>query len=586
LAAVFFFVLFFLLFNLPKATNFRQEIAKEQLRQAQDYQKKFEYVVQKQEHGVFFYNSYLEEEAKGFPGLYEKQPFEEEATGADDIYTKNRGNSMVSAEEKDSGQPIENKKQGTYQDFSNNILQFIENIKPWFPAGMGGMLLAVFIALLVKTKGYSAYLKGLRRSLFRVAHRWLNGNSIEKILISVYVDQNGKKVYLTDAFLKVIRNRASGVYALLGNAGDGKTMGVLAIIATILKSMDAKEKPAKTKQRFLGTRHKATVIPVLFNYGEMSNLSNDIEIHSYILNKMMEVMPSSILWKIKYKWSHVIDWVIEKDLCDGRFVFFLDGYDEVDRAVRQNVTRVWKNISMKYSNCIFLVCSRYNAFQKDSFWTIEEERIFNLEPLNMDLVWKFLSNWKFQTPKNRLDLYWKIKNNTQLRQISTCPLLLTLICYLYSKSKLIVPNSISIFYAAALKCILEDWEKEKRNFGRNQPDLEITLPAIANVAYCLFSIGTIDISKQERLKELNDSVSSMGYAGPQVLDELVQSGLMVETQQKRYRFYHRSFQDFLTAYYVYSVKKENVVHELCDSPEILLFFFSLQKILPRPAPLG
>ena len=86
----------------------------------------------------------------------------------------------------------------------------------------------------------------------------------------------------------------------------------------------------------------------------------------------------------------------------------------------------------------YILSCRTAVFEGDNELRIYRKNILQLVPFSNEKIIDFLYQWDFVEGKDYWELYDKIINNYQLHKLAENPLLLTLIAYLYDKSKLVI----------------------------------------------------------------------------------------------------------------------------------------------------
>jgi predicted NACHT family NTPase len=76
------------------------------------------------------------------------------------------------------------------------------------------------------------------------------------------------------------------------------------------------------------------------------NSTKEGSLFSYIHRQWSSLIPSFNAERIEYAFK------------SGKFVLLLDGLDEIDHTIRDDICRQILDMTYKYSDCIFLVTSR------------------------------------------------------------------------------------------------------------------------------------------------------------------------------------------------------------------------------------
>ncbi len=277
-------------------------------------------------------------------------------------------------------------------------------------------------------------------------------------------------------------------------------------------------------------------------------------------------------------------------LWDGKALLLFDGLDEVPEAQRrrQQILDAIRAAAMCWKGCRILVTSRTYAYQppkasradsdQNASWRLDGFAETVLATFDEKQIAEFVTRWYEEMAehgqlasdfaKNRAEALQKaIDTRAQLRQLAERPLLLTLMAVLHSSTGTELPDKRVELYARATEVLLEWWEGYKQheykslsevlNIGRDK--LLEALSRIAFEAHARQPLDTdaarvADIPQEKIINELYKLNSKEIEEAKAHLNQ--RAGLLVAQDGEIYTFPHRSFQEYLAAYYLHEHKDD------------------------------
>lgn len=312
---------------------------------------------------------------------------------------------------------------------------------------------------------------------------------------------------------------------LIDNAGMGKS--------TLMKWL------------FITSIYKNEGIPIFVDLRKLSDK-----------NKVIDQIFSSIS-QIDYKFNedHVKS-LIRK----GDFIFFFDGYDEIQNKYKSIVTEDLQEFICKAQNNLFIISSRredelasFGDFQEFNIKPLEEEDAFNL-------IKKYDNDSNFST-----ELISEIKsdNNLQiLKEFLTNPLMVSLLykSYEYKKS---IPYKKHLFYEQIYNAIYDEHDltkggayKHEKKSGLDSHDFEKMLKYIS---YHSYFKGRSEYEKHQLLSLIDNSKENYNlkdFKSMDFLDDMVHSVPLILEDGNSFRWVHKSFQEYFAAKYICDELKE------------------------------
>jgi predicted NACHT family NTPase len=312
---------------------------------------------------------------------------------------------------------------------------------------------------------------------------------------------------------------------IIGEAGCGKT--------------------TLTKFLFLDCLKKKFAIPVII---ELRNLNNNkVKVIDYIKEKLLFFQVAEN--------ENILTRLLEK----GKFVFFIDGYDELPHNIKSDVTRDLIKFVQKYSNNKYLLTSRpySNAESLPLFQN------YYVKELTSEQVDDFI---KFQL-KKELELSSKILASVKearlknLDEFLSNPLLLSLyiLTFQYNSD---IPSRKHIFYRRVIQTLFSEHDSiSKSGFIRQtksnltQEQIEEVLKKFSFVSYFNNQFNFDLDYILPILKFIKENSYSFSFSFNDIISDLKGLSLWVEDSGV-FSFNHRSIQEYFTALYVKELSNE------------------------------
>lgn len=469
----------------------------------------------------------------------------------------------------------------------NRFQEFLENvIMPWgweiIAGGMGSAILFVFIYNRTSQLLKKTYKRRLQESLFPQEHSWFGNNSPDDVYVSVkvFLHEGAKEYNLLDYFSSALSNNESDIHVILGNAGSGKTFSLSRIALGILEGFNFSKKDKKDTVKKL-----KKLIPIILNCSEMSECKNNDDIINSIYDKICIVSQKHRRNFFLSAQSHMRK-IIMHYLSLGKFVLLFDGYDEVaNTETRLAFSSVLIKFMEEYENCNFILTSRTQIYEKESFYNIPPEKTLYLSPLSKEQIREFLGKWSFPPNKSGTELYRRIINTVQLENVASNPLLLTMIAHTYSKSDFLFFGGRLTLYKQCCECLLKNWEVKKSLLKRIKryttlDNVELKIELLSLFAYYLYKNKYSYIKESDLLQLWNNhNCSSTYFHGKvkDVLDDIInQSGLIEKTDSNSLRFRHRSFFEYFVAIFMAKFTNTPInINNILNDQNILFFYLSM-----------
>ncbi|MCP3961245.1 MAG: NACHT domain-containing protein [bacterium] len=247
------------------------------------------------------------------------------------------------------------------------------------------------------------------------------------------------------------------------------------------------------------------------------------------------------------------DGFVRQALEQGSLVLMFDGLDEVVTAKRTSVVKKIKDLLDTYEKCRALITCRTAVYHQE--FAENADRTLEIVEFSDHQIWRFLAAWERDMPEGKSieQLLQTLHDRPKIMALARNPLLLTIIAYLYTDTKFILPHSRTEFYERSTELLLEQWKQERNEYKSNQKRLVLQHLALFNQRR-----GSAD-NEDRRSIDLKTTLAEVNRVLPQLnleasdaqplLDEIVErSGLLLAIDgASRYQFAHLTLQEFFAA---------------------------------------
>ena len=233
-------------------------------------------------------------------------------------------------------------------------------------------------------------------------------------------------------------------------------------------------------------------------------------------------------------------------MLDGRFIFILDGFDELPREKLDEIQRQVLTLSDGYPGCRFIVSSRPDT--RFSGWS--SFKVFEAEPLTLvqtrELCQRVPFDQEYQKVfvKNLTEQFYKSYSSFLSNPLLAIMMMMTF------KRNMNISRKMGIFYDEAFSTLYQ-WHDATKAYSRVK-NLDIQQFRKSFGAFCLLSYAKekFDFSRTE-LDDLIDQSSKLvglNIERSKVLDDYERNVNLIRQDGLRYYFIHRSFQEYFAAW--------------------------------------
>lgn len=316
---------------------------------------------------------------------------------------------------------------------------------------------------------------------------------------------------------------------LIGNAGSGKS--------TIVKYM------------YINAVESSFKIPIKVELRYLNDYSKSLT--DYIYDEIFTF----------YKLGFSTD-IIERLLNSGKFIFFLDGYDEINSTKKENFTNELDKFVSRFPNNCYLITSR-------PYTNIEILPLFTnysvCELLDDEIpffVKKQTANAEEELSEKIIKAIKQIDNNSY-RAFLQNPLLLSMFILTF-QSYSEIPQKRSEFYKQVFDTLYSvhdsvsklSYVREKIS-GLSREKFEEVLKLFSFLSYFeskfLFKKEYLD----DKLTFIKEKKADLSFENDKIIQDLQVSIGILNKEGTEYAFPHRSLQEYFSANYISSLSENN-----------------------------
>ena len=331
------------------------------------------------------------------------------------------------------------------------------------------------------------------------------------------------------------------------------------------------------KHLFLNVAQQGTYIPVLIELRKFNQLENK-EISLY----------QAVYQTLSDNGLHLEDEYYSYSLNEGGYLILLDGLDEVNRSKLEKVSEEIRDFSSHYNKNHFVVSSRptdhfigWNDFHELSLCSLTKTQALHL-------IQKIEFDEAVKTP------FYNALNKELFRKyesFASNPLLLTIMLLTFNNHASI-PEKLNDFYEEAFATLFNMHDATKDCFVRDirsHLGCEDFKMILAYICFKSYFKGDFEFSEPQLrtyIQKAKEKFSDKPFSIDDFKEDLTSSVCMLLKDGLNYRFIHRSFQEYFSAWYTCKLTDDIQSRLLttwlsesnaCSTDEYLDMLFDLQS---------
>ena len=316
------------------------------------------------------------------------------------------------------------------------------------------------------------------------------------------------------------------------------------------------------KHLFLDTIKSTEYIPVLL---EFRNFDNQLTVEDEIYKSLCD---NGFDLEREY---------FQKSMKEGAYVILLDGYDELSENRVDKISKEIKSLSNKYDKNKYIISSR--PFEGFISWNDFCELI----PLGLNKTQAIRLVNKMKFDKSEKESFCEeLKNGLfeKYQSFASNPLLLSIMLLTYSKHATI-SNNLSEFYDEAFVTLFNAHDATKDFYKRiikSQLGSEEFKTVFSHICFKTFFSRKFEFLEGELNEYINRAKDKHPIYQFDIDDfkyDLIHSVCLLIKDGNKYRFSHRSFQEYFAAYYTCKLDdkiQQKLIKRSIESEERFLLY--------------
>jgi energy-coupling factor transporter ATP-binding protein EcfA2 len=308
---------------------------------------------------------------------------------------------------------------------------------------------------------------------------------------------------------------------------------------------------------------KSTIVKYLF----LNSIDTDFKIPIKLELRYLNDYDGSVIEFVKEKIFKLnrlssSDRIIERLMKSGKFVFFLDGYDEITSNKKEKITKEIDDLVKLYSKNNYLLTSRpYTEIDLLPLFHNFEVCELSDEDIN-----QFIAK---QIPNEEKELQEKIieainsPENSSYKSFLSNPLLLSMFILTF-QSYSSIPQKRSAFYSQvfdALFSVHDSMSKlafvREKQSGLSKEQIIEVLELFSFVSYFEQKFIFTGQYLNDKLSLIKTKKPSIKFTNNKLISDLQIAIGIINKDGTEFTFPHRSLQEYFTAIYISSLSDEN-----------------------------
>lgn len=300
------------------------------------------------------------------------------------------------------------------------------------------------------------------------------------------------------------------------------------------------------KHLFINEIEGEDLIPIFWELKDINDLGVEYEISEIILEKINN-LGSNL--DMKY---------FEYALKSGCFLFLLDGYDEILTKNRDLFFKKLDSFCDKYPKNYFVISSRpYSEFIEFQRYTV-----IKTVPLSKEQAMELIGKIDFDRDiKQRFISALDSELFKKHESFASNPLLLNIMLLTYDNYAEI-PRKLHLFYDNAFETLYSKHDATKAGYRR---ELKSALAydsfkrVFAYFCFMSYAQGKVEFSYNDLVINLKKvKINNISFEIDNYISDLVDSLCVLYKDGTNYKFAHRSFQEFFSAFFLRELPDESM----------------------------
>lgn len=243
-------------------------------------------------------------------------------------------------------------------------------------------------------------------------------------------------------------------------------------------------------------------------------------------------------------------------LKSGAFYFLLDGFDELNQEIREQISDEITALARNHNKCVLLVTSR----PSDEFVSWEGFTEAKLLPFDLEKVVEYIAKLSFDEDKKR-DFLADLEGGLfeKNKDFLSNPLLSAMMLLTYDSFGEI-PEKRHIFYAKCFDVLAREHDASKGRYKRELfSNLAMDQIEKAFMFFCAVSYveRIFAFNDEQMVRFVDEAIAACGFEADtaDVIGDFRESISIMERVGLLYEFAHRSFQEYFYAKFVVADRK-------------------------------
>lgn len=340
-------------------------------------------------------------------------------------------------------------------------------------------------------------------------------------------------------------------------------------------------KTTTLKYMFIKVLRQNYFIPIYIELKRLNNSDSVPDILDFIYESMT---------KYGFKMEKT-DFV--ETLYTGKYVFFIDGFDEIKLNHQSLVFQKLQDMRTKYKNNHFFVASRSIETMQSGWQT---STILNIEPLKKNQSIQMIQKIDDFDKEILGRFIHELSDDnfySKYQEFVSNPLLLSIMLITYNQFAEL-PEKLHLFYDKAFSTLYSEHDASKGGFVR---DKRMEMNGVTSDEFekiiCSLSIASYVDKKNtfenkhellkyiEKSKKYGEFINNVSFNSNDLIYDLVDAICLLVKDGDEYKFIHRSFQEYFVSNYIELLsddKQEELLINLFNRDEEIFYsdeFFSM-----------